>query len=139
MNNILYTVTSSKACAEAIDWLNKNNIPFKERRISKANPLKYSEIQHMLKISGNGFEDIVKRNKKISKINGEMINLEDLSTNKLILTIIGYPNIIRTPIIIDDKKMVVGFQISEMGIFIPRTKRKNDLENLLKNKTGIEA
>lgn len=131
MDNILYTETSSKTCAEAMNWLNENNIPFKERRISKANPLKMSEIQHMLIISDSGFEEVIKRNKKTIKLNGELVMVDNLSTKQLVSAIVNQPTILRTPILINEKKMVVGFQISEMGLFIPRSVRKNELKKLL--------
>lgn len=131
MDNILYTVTSNKACAEVIDWLNKKNIPFYERRISKARPLKSTEIISLLCVSENGFEDIVKRNKKIIKIEGKEVRLEDLSTSELILTIINQPTILRTPILMNDKKMVVGFQITEMGIFVPKSVRRKELKKII--------
>lgn len=131
MNNILYTVTSSKTCAEVVEWLNENNIPFNERRISKANPLRQSELLLMLKISENGFEEIVKRNKKFIKMDNKDVALEDLSTSKLIDTIISQPSILRTPILLNSNKMVVGFQITEMGMFIPRNIRKKELKKLL--------
>ncbi|MBW9321989.1 transcriptional regulator Spx [Enterococcus casseliflavus] len=131
MDNILYTETSSKACAEVMDWLKENNIPFKERRITKARPLKSVEIIGLLSVSDNGFEDIVKRNKKIIKIEGKEVRLEDLSTSELIVAIINQPTILRTPILMNDKKMVVGFQITEMGIFVPKSVRRKELEKII--------
>lgn len=131
MDNILYTETSSKACAEVMNWLNENNIPFKERRISKARPLKSAEIISLLSVTDNGFEDIVKRNKKIIKIEGKEVRLEDLSTSELIVAIINQPTILRTPILMNDKKMVVGFQITEMGIFVPKSVRRKELEKII--------
>lgn len=117
MKNLLYSVTSSKTCAEITKWFNDNNISFDERRISKANPLTSKEIFHLLSISQNGFADIVKRNVKNVNFDGEEVPIEELTTNELVSTLVKDPSIFKVPILINNQKMFTGFMVREFEEF----------------------
>jgi Spx/MgsR family transcriptional regulator len=117
MQNLLYSVTSSKTCAAITKWLNDNNISFDERRISKANPLTSKEIFHLLSISQNGFADIVKRNVKNVNFDGEEVPIEELTTNELVSTLVKDPSIFKVPILINNQKMFTGFKVREFEEF----------------------
>lgn len=117
MKNLLYSVTSSKTCAEITKWFNDNNISFDERRISKANPLTSKEIFHLLSISQNGFADIVKRNVKNVNFDGEEVPIEELTTNELVSTLVKDPSIFKVPILINNQKMFTGFKVREFEEF----------------------
>lgn len=64
MGNILYSFRQSKARDDVVNWLIENKIFYNERKISKYEPLRRIEIINFLKLSDNGFEDILKRNLK---------------------------------------------------------------------------
>lgn len=117
MKNLLYSVTSSKTCAEITKWFNDNNISFDERRISKANPLTSKEIFHLLSISQNGFADIVKRNVENVNFDGEEVPIEELTTNELVSTLVKDPSIFKVPILINNQKMFTGFKVREFEEF----------------------
>ncbi|WP_368562426.1 ArsC/Spx/MgsR family protein [Enterococcus faecalis] len=131
MTNILYTITSSKACTDAFNWLTENHIPFYERRICKSSPLKQREILEILRLSENGFDDLLKRSIKTIEINEKQVTIENLSTNELIKSIAKNPSILRTPILANNRKMIIGFQTSEMGVFVPKNVRRYEITKLL--------
>lgn len=131
MGNILYSFRQSKARDDVVNWLIENNIFYNERKISKYEPLRRIEIINFLKLSDNGFEDILKRNLKKIEIDGSVHLIDELSTNQMIDMIIMKPLLLKNPILINKKKIIAGFQSNNMGIFIPKEVRKIKLEDLL--------
>lgn len=131
MGNILYSFRQSKARDDVVNWLIENKIFYNERKISKYEPLKRIEIINFLKLSDNGFEDILKRNLKKIEIDGSVHLIDELSTNQMIDMIIMKPLLLKNPILINKKKIIAGFQSNNMGIFIPKEVRKIKLEDLL--------
>lgn len=131
MGNILYSFRQSKARDDVVNWLIENKIFYNERKISKYEPLRRIEIINFLKLSNNGFEDILKRNLKKIEIDGNVHLIDELSTNQMIDMIIMKPLLLKNPILINKKKIIAGFQSNNMGIFIPKEVRKIKLEDLL--------
>lgn len=124
MQNILFSVAGNKSYTEVSKWLTNHDIPFIERRISTASPLKSKELFNLLSISQNGFEDIIKRNITHIKINEKDVSIEDLTTNELVSIIINNPAIFKTPILTTSDKILTGFKINELEDFF--AKNKND-------------
>ena len=131
MGNILYSFRQSKARDDVVNWLIENKIYYNERKISKYEPLRRIEIINFLKLSDNGFEDILKRNLKKIEIDGNVHLIDELSTNQMIDMIIMKPLLLKNPILINNKKIIAGFQSNNMGIFIPKEVRKIKLKDLL--------
>lgn len=131
MGNILYSFRQSKARDDVVNWLIENKIFYNERKISKYEPLRRIEIINFLKLSDNGFDDILKRNLKKIEIDGNVHLIDELSTNQMIDMIIMKPLLLKNPILINKKKIIAGFQSNNMGIFIPKEVRKIKLEDLL--------
>ncbi len=131
MGNILYSFRQSKARDDVVNWLIENKIFYNERKISKYEPLRRIEIINFLKLSDNGFEDILKRNLKKIEIDGNIHLIDELSTNQMIDMIIMKPLLLKNPILINKKKIIAGFQSNNMGLFIPKEVRKIKLEDLL--------
>ena len=70
----------------------------------------------------DGTDEIIStRSKHFKKLN---VSLDDLSLNELLTYIHKNPRILKTPIIIDEKRIQVGFREEELRQFIPREKRK---------------
>lgn len=117
----IYTTPSCASCRKAKKWLKDHNIPFTEKNIF-AFPLNKEDIMLMLKNSENGFEDIISTRSKYLTDNN--IDVESLKTNELIDLIIKEPSILRRPIIVDDKRMQVGYNNDEIRVFIPSELRE---------------
>ena len=67
-------------------------------------------------------EPITKSKSKIIKEN--QIDVDDMTTNELIEFIQNNPSVLKRPIIMDEKRFQVGFNIEEMRAFIPRDLRR---------------
>lgn len=120
----LYTSPSCTSCRKAKAWLQENGIPFKERNIF-SEPLNIDEIKNILRMTEDGTEDIIsKRSKAYSKLN---VDLNELPMKQLYKMISKNPGLLRRPIIVDEKRLQVGYNEDEIRRFLPRQVRELEL------------
>ncbi|MBA2914032.1 transcriptional regulator SpxA [Limosilactobacillus frumenti] len=120
----LYTSPSCTSCRKAKAWLQEHDIPFKERNIF-SEPLSVPEIKNILRMTENGTEDIIsKRSKAYAQLK---VNLNELPMKNLYEMISKNPGLLRRPIILDDKRLQVGYNEDEIRRFLPRRVRELEL------------
>lgn len=123
----LYTSPSCTSCRKAKAWLKEHDISFKERNIF-ANQLNKEEIMQVLRMTENGTEEIIStRSRTFQNLK---INLDDLSIDQLIDLVEKNPSLLRRPIIMDDKRLQVGYNEDEIRRFLPRKVRRLELEEI---------
>lgn len=123
----LYTSPSCTSCCKAKAWLKEHDISFKERNIF-ANPLNKEEIMQVLRMTENGTEEIIStRSRTFQNLK---INLDDLSIDQLIDLVEKNPSLLRRPIIMDDRRLQVGYNEDEIRRFLPRKVRRLELEEI---------
>ena len=124
---ILYTSPSCTSCRKAKAWLKEHDISFKERNIF-ANPLNKEEIMQVLRMTENGTEEIIStRSRTFQNLK---INLDDLSIDQLIDLVEKNPSLLRRPIIMEDRRLQVGYNEDEIRRFLPRKVRRLELEEI---------
>ncbi|MEE6667065.1 transcriptional regulator SpxA [Pediococcus acidilactici] len=120
----LYTSPSCTSCRKAKAWLEEHGIQYKERNIFSG-PLSAAEIKQVLQLTENGTEEIVSRRSKVFQ---ELdVDLDDLSLKQLIDLIEKNPGLLRRPILVDDKRLQVGYNEDEIRRFLPRKVRQLEL------------
>lgn len=120
----LYTSPSSTSCRKARAWLKAHNIPFTERNIF-SEPLSMAEIKNILRMTENGTEDIIStRSKAYQNLD---VDLDELPLKDLYALLEKTPGLLRRPIIMDDKRLQVGYNEDEIRRFLPRKIRKIEL------------
>ncbi|WP_347980668.1 transcriptional regulator SpxA [Limosilactobacillus allomucosae] len=120
----LYTSPSCTSCRKARAWLKERGIPFTERNIF-SEPLSMDEVKNILRMTENGTEDIIsKRSKAYQSLN---INLDEMSMTELYDLIRKNPGLLRRPIIMDDKRLQIGYNEDEIRRFLPREVRALEL------------
>ena len=121
----LFLSPSCTSCRKARAWLKKHDVPFKEHNIMTS-PLSKQELTSILALTENGTDDIISTRSKIfQKLN---IDVESISVSELLHLIEQYPSLLRRPIIIDAKRMQIGFHEDEIRAFLPRSYRKQELK-----------
>lgn len=117
----VYTTNSCSSCKKAIKWLNDHQIKFTEKNLF-TEPITRQDIKIMLENTENGFEDIIStRSKAFQNLN---VSIDDMTYNELVDFIINNPSVLRRPIIVDDRKMQIGYNDDEIRAFIPAELRK---------------
>ena len=120
----LYVSPSCTSCRKARAWLEKHNIPFKERNIF-SEPLTKEELLKILRMTENGTEEIIStRSRAFQQLK---INLDDLSIDQLLDLVEKNPSLLRRPIIMDDRRLQVGYNEDEIRRFLPRKVRRLEL------------
>ena len=120
----LYTSPSCTSCRKARAWLQEHEIPFVERNIF-SEPLNISELKAILQMTEDGTEEIIStRSKVFQKLN---MDLDDLPLKDLLTLVRENPGLLRRPIMIDEKRLQVGFNEDEIRRFLPRDVRQLEL------------
>ena len=88
-------------------------------------PLSKQELTSILALTENGTDDIISTRSKIF----QKLDVEDLSISALIRLIEENPSLLRRPIILDNKRMQIGFNEDEIRAFLPRSYRKQELRS----------
>ena len=122
MDATIITGTSSLSTKKAKEWFVKNKIPYVERNLAK-DPISLSELQKILRMTVDGTDEIIaKRSKVYKELN---VNLDELPLTELLELFQQNPGLLKTPIIMDEKRLQVGYNEDEIRQFIPRKTRKN--------------
>lgn len=125
----LYVSSSCTSCRKARAWLKKHDIPFKERNIF-SEPLTKEDIVNILRLTENGTEEIIStRSKAFQELH---VNLDDLSIDQLLDLVEKNPSLLRRPIIMDDRRLQVGYNDDEIRRFLPRKVRRLELAKVPK-------
>lgn len=117
----LYTTNSCSSCKKAIKWFNEHQIPFIEKNLF-TEPITKDDIKIMLENTENGFDDIISTRSKVFQTSN--IDIDDMSYNELVDFIIENPSVLRRPIIVDDRKLQIGYNDDDIRVFIPSELRK---------------
>lgn len=120
----LYTSPSCTSCRKARAWLQEHEIPYVERNIF-SEPLNIDELKDILQMTEDGTEEIIStRSKVFQKLN---MDLDELSLKELLDLVKENPGLLRRPIMIDEKRLQIGFNEDEIRRFLPRDVRQYEL------------
>jgi len=127
----LYTTPSCGSCRKAKAWLEEHQIDYIERNIL-SHPLTIDEIKSILRMTEEGTSEIISTNSKAYQdLN---VDIETLPLNQLYKLIMEHPKMVRRPIIMDEKRLQVGYNEDEIRSFLPRR-----IRNYLYNELQKEA
>lgn len=116
----LFTSPSCTSCRKAKAWLQEHDIPYTERNIFSEN-LSIDEIKAILRMTEDGTDEIIStRSKTFQKLN---VDIDSLPLQELYQIIQDNPGLLRRPIILDEKRLQVGYNEDEIRRFLPRKVR----------------
>ncbi len=116
----IYTTPSCSSCRKAKKWMEHHNIKYQEKNLLNIN-ISENDIFNILSKTDNGFEDIISKRSKAFKEND--LTVDDMSIQELIDFIKVNPSILKRPIIMDDRRMQIGYNDEEIEMFLPRENR----------------
>lgn len=120
----IYTQSSCSSSRKAIKWLKENNIPYVEKRIS-SQPLTLAEFKNILRMTEDGTDEIIATNSNdFKKLD---VEIDQLSIQELYELIRKHPRLLRSPILLDEKRLQVGYNEMDIRRFIPRKVRNYEL------------
>ncbi len=117
----IYTSPSCSSCRKVKKWFEEQNIPYQEKNIFSS-LLDEEELRDILIKSENGTDDIISPRSKIIKENN--IDLDNMKISEIIEFIKTNPSILKRPIMVDDRRIQVGYNEEEIRTFIPPEARR---------------
>ena len=121
----IYTISSCTSCKKAKTWLNAHKLPYKEQNLAKE-PITKEEIMQILAKTESGVESIISSKNRYAKALN--YNIDELSLNEVIDLIQENPRILKSPILIDEKRLQVGYKEDDIRAFLPRAIRNVENE-----------
>ena len=116
----IYTVSSCTSCKKAKNWLNAHQLSYNEHNLGKEAITK-EEILNILTKTENGIASILSSKNRYAK--SLDFDIEELSVNEVIDLITSNPRILKSPILIDEKRLQVGYKEDDIRAFLPRSVR----------------
>ncbi|RKQ33563.1 transcriptional regulator Spx [Oceanobacillus halophilus] len=106
---------------KARQWFAKQEIDFVERNILKE-PLTVHELQAILRMTVDGTDEIISTRSKVYKdLN---LDMDAIPLQELLELIHKHPRLLRSPIIVDEKRLQVGYHEDDIRQFLPRKTRE---------------
>lgn len=117
----LYCKTGNRSCWQARKWFKEHGIAPLERRIDY---ISREDLIHALSLTENGLTDLLKCPSRSTPQLVALLNrIQIMKFEESINFILAHPVVLRMPIIIDEKKLVVGYNSERMRIFLSRKYR----------------
>ncbi|MBU9713274.1 transcriptional regulator SpxA [Evansella tamaricis] len=121
----LFTSPSCTSCRKAKAWLQENNIEFVERNLF-SEPLTVEEVKEVVRMTEDGTDEIISTRSKVFQ---ELdVELDSMPLQDLFKLISDHPGLLRRPIILDEKRIQVGYNEAEIRRFLPRKVRTFQLQ-----------
>lgn len=118
----LYTKPSCASSRKARAYLASYGINYEHQRLNQEG-ITEEDLRGILSLTENGVEDILKRN-LVDKF-------QEVKMNDFIQTALANPTILKTPILFDKNKLVVGYNEEEIRLFMPRNEKRKEMKKLL--------
>lgn len=115
----IYYSPSCSSCRKVKKWFDEQKIPYVAKDIFSS--LTEEDIKNMIAKSIDGTEEIISSRSKIVQENH--IDFDSMKISELIAFIKKNPSVLKRPIIVDDKRLQVGYNEEEIEIFIPQARR----------------
>lgn len=132
----LYISPSCTSCRKAKAWLEENDLEFEEKNIYHE-PLTRNEIKEVLMLTDEGTDEIISyRSEAYQNLD---VDFDMLSMNELLDLFIEEPSLIRRPIIMDDRRLQIGYNDAEIRMFLPREVRQIGLAEIHGRLVEIES
>lgn len=116
----LYVSPSCTSCRKAKSWLEEQGLEYVEKNIYHE-PLTKDEIKEILMLTDEGTEEIISYRSQAYKNLENDIN--QLTMSELLDLLVEEPSLIRRPIIMDDRRLQIGYNEEEIRMFLPRAIR----------------
>lgn len=117
----VYTVMACSSCKKAMEWLTKHDLEFIEINLltEKLTP---EDLLEIFSLTENGTEEIIStRSRAYKRLS---LDFDQISLHELVGVIDENRTLLRRPLILDDKRLQVGYNEDDIRKFLPRAVRR---------------
>lgn len=119
----IFTMPSSTGSRRAIQWMKDHGVEFTEQRLDQE-PLTFTQLKGILLLTDDGTDDIIStRSLTYQALVKKGVKIDDMTITELRDLIEQNPRMLRYPIIVDQHKLMVGFDEDRVKVFLPRMQR----------------
>lgn len=114
-------------------WLSRYKISYQAHGLEE---ICREDLIHILSFTEKGMDSIVKhRNRLGAGLDKKFLKLQRLSFNAGVNYLLENPELLRTPLLLDENKCLIGYNGEEIRQFLPRAYRsKKRLDSFVSNK-----
>ncbi|WP_339014772.1 ArsC/Spx/MgsR family protein (plasmid) [Lactococcus garvieae] len=124
----IYYRRSCNSCLKAFLWLENHNINFTKERVSK---ITKEHLIQALSLSDKGIQSILKRpGRSCSTTKKRIAYLNELTFNESIDYLMKNNDLLQTPIVMENNKLLIGYNVEEIRKFLPLLYRRNLIKML---------
>lgn len=118
---VLYYTSGNGSCKKALQWFNEHEIEISPKKIHY---ISKTDLTHALSLSETGFYELLKQADRCEpSVEKAIHNILEMSFNDSITFILEHPEVLKVPLIIDEKKLIIGYNSETIRTFIPRNYR----------------
>lgn len=118
----LFVSPQSNSSRKARAWLEDHHLAFSERNVANSR-LTFAEFKQILYLTENG----TKGSKAYKRLKARALN-DDLLLKELLGLINQNPSLLRYPLIVDEQRLQIGYNVDNIRQFIPREVRILELQ-----------
>jgi regulatory protein spx len=128
---VCYYNISNSSCRKAVRWFRDRNIPIKEKKIEF---ITRSDLLTALSLSDHGFLELLKNpNMSAPELKNNINKVLSMSFNESMEFVLRHPEVLRVPLILDENKLVLGYNNEDIRVFIPNKQRRHKIVSDLKS------
>ncbi|MQW22222.1 MULTISPECIES: transcriptional regulator Spx [unclassified Lactococcus] len=126
----IYTVMSCSSCKKAKEWLESHQLEFEEINLI-SDKITREDFLKILSLTENGTEEIIsKRSRAYQRLD---LDFDRLSINELVQIFGDNRTLLRRPLILDDRRLQVGYNEDDIRKFLPRQIRQVEMKTATEN------
>lgn len=100
----------------SLDWLKKYNLPMKTIRVGH---IQRADLIEVLRLCEEGVDDLLRHPHNVQEL-----GLSEVSMGDCLSFLEHHTNLIRSPIIIEEDNLLIGFNEEQMRQFLPKAFRR---------------
>lgn len=113
---IVYYRSGCHSSIKALIWLRKYGVRYKKRKLVQ---LSQQTLLSMLALTENGMVDLLKR-KSDFPTQEKIKKVQEMNFNQAIDYLSHHPEVLRTPILVSNNKLLIGYHDTEIRQFMPK-------------------
>ena len=123
---IMYAQGANTSNKQALTWFKMRGIEMREEKMYK---MTRENLLRILALTDQGFSEVLKhRAGEGTLLKNKLDAISSLSFNESVDFIMKNPEVLRSPIIFEENKLLVGFNAEEIRKFMPKKYRKVAVE-----------
>lgn len=122
---------SNSSCRKAIQWFEVHDIAVRGQKIRY---LTKEDLLLALELSNNGFSDLLKEPTRCNTKIKRMVDVAlSLSFGEAVNYILANTEVLKVPLILDGKKLIIGYNLETIRVFIPKAYRMIEILEVKRN------